>query len=170
MVKNIMMVMLILIGSSSAYADDYDNFNSDGEDYSKFNSSADDKYRDWKNVLSMLASQGIDASAVDWSAIAPLCADKKNQAPDKYNKCKYNNAINYDQYNKDISYCDATAEQRYFDYIRADNGGATASNGQYKKNFKGSWSILCMRNLGWNDAGSWQAGKRENIKRHKSYR
>ena len=60
MFKNLIITTLIILSSLSAYADDYDNFNSGGQKYKNFNSTKGDKYRDWNNVKNMLASKGIE--------------------------------------------------------------------------------------------------------------
>ncbi|MDB2415216.1 hypothetical protein N9W34_05540 [Rickettsiales bacterium] len=182
MFKNLIITTLIILISLSASADDYDNFNSDGKRYKDFNSTKGDKYRDWNNVRNMLKAKGIDVLAIDWNAIETGCQEIKNRTPEKYNKCKYDNAINYSDYTKDIDYCNAAADQKYFDYMQSNNTSFTANNStitlersdtslnrRQQKEYKYSYNVLCMRNLGW-DGGSWIGGKGNNTteyKRHK---
>ncbi len=139
MVRNIIILIIIACASFAYAKDDYDNFNSDGQDYSKFNNSADDKFRDWKNVLSILATKGVDTNSVDWNAVADSCSHIQNKTSgNAFNKCKYNNAINYASYQKDANYCDATAQQKYFDYTKRGNNTGKKANlsKQEAKEFK----------------------------------
>jgi hypothetical protein len=176
-----------MIFASHAYADSYDKFNSDGEDYSHFNNSEDDKYRDWKNVLGLLAAKGVNTNSIDWDAVAASCANIQNKTSgNAYNKCKYKNTINYVKYQKDRVYCDAESHQKYFDYINQGNGGTTINNfvdsnnytvnykatlnNQEIKKFKDSAYTICMRDAKWNNASSWVARKNYMGKHYKNHR
>lgn len=176
MVKKILILILIIL-TSSAYADDYDNFNSDGVDYSDFNNSADDKYRDWKNVLSLLATKSVDTNNIDWDEVADSCSHIQNKrSGTDFNKCKYNNAIKYASYQKDSAYCDASAQQKYFDYIKKANHNIYPGDKKIKltqqeeKEFKDSAASICMRKSGWSDPHSWSSGKSNVVKRNKNHR
>ncbi len=168
MFNGFVLAWLIIIICVCAQADNYSRFNSDGTDYKHFNDTdaADDKFKDWNKVLSLLVAQGIQTDIVNWDIVESNCAHVKTYpATSRYNQCKYNNIVeNYHKYQKDKTYCDAIAEQAYFDYIKSVNNGSVINNyrdnysaGNKKpgldpaaeKKFKDSANILCMHNLGW---------------------
>lgn len=175
MIKIFIIGLFVILASLNASADDYDNFNSDGESYENFNSTADDKYRDWKIVVRMLAAKGIESKSLDWKAIESGCKNERKQAHDIYNKCKYEKALNYAEYQDDKELCAAEAEQKYFDYIQSSGNSIVGDNSTInvekstpslnkvkQKEFENSRISLCMRNLGWKGKGSWLAGKSED--------
>ncbi|MCE3233324.1 MAG: hypothetical protein K0R98_1581, partial [Rickettsiaceae bacterium] len=115
-----LLIVVSLILASFAYAeskDDYDNFNSDGQDYENFNSTAEDPYRNWNDVLVLLQKKGVNTNEIEWSEIDSSCMIIKNTSSEfEFNKCKYSNALNYSQYQKDKTYCKAAAEQKYYSF------------------------------------------------------
>ena len=182
--KNKLIMLLVILYLYPAHADDYKNFNSDGQKYKNFNSSKDDNYRSWNNVKSMLGTKGVNAEKIDWKAVEAGCKDSTYRAPDQYNKCKYDNAIKYTRYIADVNYCNAFAEQQYFAYIDDDNHDIiinntverrngietrveTRSKNRDKEEFKDSSSTLCMRDLGWDASGSWLAGKSSSYQKNR---
>jgi hypothetical protein len=150
---------------SSAHArkehkDDYDNFNSDGEDYQDFNSGKNDPYRDWNSVLSLLASKGVDSNKINWGEVESSCQQIANSSDIQLNKCKYENAVRYNKYQNDATYCTAEANQKYYKF------GANERNAY---DFKNSVYITCMRKIGWSDPESWIGGKNTQRSGGKNY-
>jgi hypothetical protein len=164
MLKKLLLTLTIITLCTTAHArrepkDDYDNFNSDGEDYSDFNSTKDDPYRDWNSVLTLLASKGVNSNRINWGEVEASCQQIKATASDvKYNKCKYENAIKYNKYQKDSVFCKADAEQKYY---------RLGMSKQDSYSFKNSAFITCMRKTGWSDPGSWMGGKYTNGNRRR---
>jgi hypothetical protein len=161
MLKKLLITAALITLCSTAYArreqkDDYDSFNSDGEDYKDFNSTKDNPYRDWNNVLNLLASKGINSNSINWGEVESSCQQiKATSAEFAYNKCKYESAVKYNKYQQDAKYCKASASQKYYRMGANDNNSA---------DFKQSAYVTCMRKTGWNDPSSWMGGKK-NIRR-----
>jgi hypothetical protein len=161
MTKKIIIILLSIVFCSFSYAeekDDYDNFNSDGKSYEKFNGSADDVYRDWNNVLAKLTGQGVDVNSVDWTTIDEKCKVEKNGAPEfEFFKCKYKNAVQYNEYNNDKKYCNSVSEQSYYKYLKKLKlqNESKALSPSDEKTFKDSSVSVCMRKMGWQNPESW---------------
>jgi|GEM_PF-6499096 len=128
----------------------------------------DVQYQDWNSVVELLRSRGIDASKIGWPLIESACYSLRSGGSDsEYNKCRFNKALDQNQYGSDQSYCNSQSELKYYEYLKPTsvNGVNVAPvnlNANQIVDFKNAAYISCMRGVGWNNPDSWVSGRRDS--------
>lgn len=136
----------------------------------------DSFFEDFNGLAAILRAKGVEPSRVNWTPINSACIVFKDAV--RNNRCKYDFAINQRNFEKDQDYCNAQANQQYFDYIKPDNKvnvvvNTANSKAAYiqdrnylskfgKQRFLTDTYRICMRDIGWNDPDNFVSGRRDN--------
>lgn len=133
--------------------------------------------KDYIGLTKVLASYGINASAVNWGEIEPLCLGLKSDSdPITYNECRLEKAINQVAYHSDTGACDAESQalypsslQRTSPELTIEHRGdddktdvTTVSEAPlYTTDLKAGRLYVfdrCMKDHGWRAAHDWRLG------------
>ena len=145
MTKKIL-ILLVILFCSAAFAEEQEG---------------EAQFKDWNAVVSLLRLNGVDASKVSWTEIETACMALKGSVPENaYNKCKFDKALDQNQFGNDQSYCQSAAEQKYIELVENARNHRNQLNNQQATDFKNAAFITCMHDSKWNDPNTWVRGRR----------
>jgi hypothetical protein len=132
-------------------------------------------FQNYVGVTKLLRARGVEPVGVNWGAIQAMCLGLKiEKDPVPYNRCLYEKALDYADYDNDNDTCNARARAEYPD--RLLSGAATiriTRDNEETNVYERALSLdelrfkrlgafdACMSNKGWRDAQSPARGRRD---------